>query len=72
MVIIWPLILNEKAVSKLYFKTLSKEFEGRYSIFHDVSHGDQYPGKVIDPVDVDVMFQIVVINERKMIAIILI
>ena len=43
-------------------------FNERYIIFQDVS-SDQYPGEEIGPVTVDVMFQVVTINERKMIGI---
>ena len=43
-------------------------FNERYIIFQDVS-SDQYPGEEIGPVIVDVMFQVVTINERKMIGI---
>ena len=41
-------------------------FNDRYIIFQNVS-SDQYPGEEVGPVVVDVMFQIVTINERKIV-----
>ena len=41
-----------------------KEFDGRYLDFQDVS-SDLYPGYTVAPVKVDVMFEILSINDRK-------
>ena len=44
-------------------------FDERYTIFQTVSR-DQYPGEEVEAVIVDVMFQVVTINERKIVILI--
>ena len=39
-------------------------FDQRYLIFQDIT-SDSYPGMIVNPIMVDIMFQIVTINERK-------
>ena len=39
-------------------------FDERYYIFQDIT-SDSYPGMIVNPIMVDIMFQIVTINERK-------
>ena len=39
-------------------------FDERYYIFQEIT-SDSYPGMIVNPIMVDIMFQIVTINERK-------
>ena len=45
-----------------YFNHESKKFDGRYNEI-TYNNGDNYPGETIAPIEVDIMFQIISINQ---------